>query len=90
MSLEEAATPADRHHRGAMGRNLPRAGRIQVRVRRCLIVDGPLSTSEIARRIFVRPTYSQVNNVYRAARKFAERVGYRASRGKPVLWRLKE
>lgn len=86
-----AATPADRHHRGAIGRNFPRAGRNQVRVRRVLIIAGqPLSTTEIARRIFTRPTFDQVNRIYRAAPKFAERVGYRASRGKPVLWRLKD
>ena len=85
-----APSPADRRHRGAIGRNFPRVGRNQLRVRRILIIAGrPLSTTEIARRIFARPIYSQVNNVYRAARKFAERVGYRASRGKPVLWRLK-
>jgi hypothetical protein len=69
----------------------PPTGRNQTKVRRALIMAGKeLSTTELARRIYARPTYDQVTMVYRAAPKFAERVGYRASRGKPVLWRLRE
>jgi hypothetical protein len=69
---------------------MPPTGRNQTKVRRALIIAGrPLSTSEIARRIYARPTYDQVSLIYRAAPKFCERAGYRASRGKPVLWRLR-
>jgi hypothetical protein len=41
------------------------------------------------RSAFHRPTAITPKYVYVAAPRFAERVGYRASRGKPVLWKLK-
>jgi hypothetical protein len=68
----------------------PRIGRLARQIRRSLIVAGkPLTTPQIARRVYRTTQYWHVANVYRAAPRVAERVGYRASRGKPVLWRLK-
>jgi hypothetical protein len=64
-------------------------GHLQRAVRRQLIIAGkPLSTTELAE-LIPSPHRYHAKYVYVAAPKFAERVGYRASRGKPVLWRLK-
>ena len=57
-------------------------------MRRQLIIAGrQLSTTEPAKRI-PSPNRYHAKYVYVAAPRFAERVGYRASRGKPVLWKL--
>jgi hypothetical protein len=69
----------------------PHHGRIQINIRRLAIVaDGLLTTPQLVRRLYKPPfKHWHYSNVRRAAAKYCERVGYRASRGKPVLWRLK-
>jgi hypothetical protein len=68
-----------------------RNGRIQTRVRRVLIVRGkPMSTTELRLAVYGRPFRDwQRKQIRESAARFCERFGHRASRGKPVLWRLK-
>jgi hypothetical protein len=67
----------------------PRAGRIQTKIRRVLIAAGkPLSTVELAKRVYARPTQLgwRVSSIYRAAPRFAVPI----ARGRTgLVWRLK-
>jgi hypothetical protein len=55
-----------------------------------LIADGkPLTTPQIARRVYRTTKLWQVGNVYRAAPRVAEPLRKVRSRGCPVLWKLK-
>ena len=67
-----------------------RIGRIQRQIRRLLIIHGPMTSGELARRLYPRPNkdwhWRQVRD---SASRFAERIGNVRSPGRPVLWRLK-
>jgi hypothetical protein len=80
----------DRHAQLVAAANRPRLGALARRIRRSLIIAGkPLTTPQIARRIYRTTHYWQVGNVYRAAPRVAERVRQVRSAGLPVLERLK-
>ena len=81
---------SDRGPNTAVRTDFPRNGRIQTRVRRLLIIHGPMTTGDIARQIYARPTTdSNRLQVRRAARKFALEIGRRRSRGVPIIWKLR-
>jgi hypothetical protein len=66
-----------------------RSGRIQTKIRRCLIFEGRLTTGELAHRIYCPPIKDwHVKQVREAARKFAAEVDRRRTRGTPILWAL--
>ena len=89
--MSTATPPARRPTLTPAAKKAP-TGHIQTRIRRSLITAGrPLPTGELVRQIYPRPTqHWHYGSVREAAAKFAERVGYRASRGAPVLWKLRE
>jgi hypothetical protein len=68
-----------------------RVGRVQRQIRRLLIVAGkPLTTTELARSIYPRPTKPwHCYSVRRTAPKFAVEYGRRRSAGAPIVWKLK-
>lgn len=69
----------------------PRVGHLQRQVRRAFIAANgrPLSTTDLLRWCYShlrRYERWRCQNVRRAARKFAESIGRRRSRGVPILW----
>ena len=50
--LEMAATPTDRARQLVFAANLPRIGRIERQVRRLLIINKRMTTTELTRRIY--------------------------------------
>jgi hypothetical protein len=67
-----------------------RVGRIQRQIRRLLIIQGDMTTGELARSIYSRPTlHWQRRQVREAARKFAVESHRRRSAGLPIVWQLK-
>jgi hypothetical protein len=85
-----AATPAARRPTVLARPDLPRVGRIQRQIRRLLIVRGDMTTGELARSIYSRPTqHWQRRQVREAARKFCVEHARRRSAGVPIIWRLK-
>ena len=83
-----AAPPADRGLYRPIAAHRPRAGRIQTKIRRVLIIaGGPLSTVELAKRVYSRTTQLgwRVSSIYRAAPRFAVPI----ARGRAgLVWRL--
>jgi hypothetical protein len=74
---------------GALPPNRQRNGRIQVRIRRHLIIaDRAVSTTELLRELYPGPRKGwHYTEVHSAARKFCTAAG-RSSRGsgRPILW----
>ena len=72
--------------------NRQRNGRIQIKIRRLLIIaDRAMTTTELLRELYPGPRKGwHYVEVYSAARKFCIRAG-RSSRGsgRPILWQLK-
>jgi hypothetical protein len=51
---------------------------------------GPMTTSEMARRIYgAKPKPWQLDQVRKSAARFAVEVSRRRSAGAPIVWRLK-
>jgi hypothetical protein len=89
VSLLDAAPLSKRRQHFVALAKLPRLGRIQIRIRRELIRAGkPLTTPELARRVYPRTT-PWTKYILVAAPKVAERLYRQRSRGGPIVWRLK-
>jgi hypothetical protein len=84
----EAAARSNRDAHLAAIAKLPRRSRTQVRIRRTLIVAGPLTTTQIARAIYRTATLESWMgfSVRRAAVRVARPLYRRRSRGMPILW----
>jgi hypothetical protein len=69
---------------------LPRIGHIRRRLRRLLIIHGPMPTGELARNVYPRPHQEcQVQHVRRTLPGIAVEDRRQRSRGEPIIWRLK-
>jgi hypothetical protein len=90
MSTTELPTLSTRRPNIPVCPDRPRVGRIQRQIRRLLIIHERMTTSELARHIYPRPTQHWQRKAIRgAARKFAVEYGRRRSPGVPIIWRLK-
>jgi hypothetical protein len=89
-TLAEPPALADRHQQLVSAANRPRVGRIVCRVRRLLVINGSMTTGDIARSIYGRPTqHWQYERVRSAAARFAVEARRRRSAGAPIVWRLR-
>jgi hypothetical protein len=67
-----------------------RVGRIERRVRRALIIHGPMSTTELRLAVYGQPFRDwHRKQIRKSATKFAVEVGRGRSGGMPIVWRLK-
>jgi hypothetical protein len=80
----------NRQSNSAARTDYSRIGRIERRVRRALIIHGPMSTTELRLAVYGEPFRDwQRKQIRRAAAKFAVEVGRGRSGGMPTFWRLK-
>jgi hypothetical protein len=82
--------PLDRRPNSAARTDYSRIGRIERRVRRALIIRGPMSTTELRLAVYGQPFRDwQRKQIRRAAAKFAVEADRMRSPGAPIVWRLK-
>jgi hypothetical protein len=87
---QKAASPSGRRQQIIAAAHRPRVGHAVRGVRRLLIIHGPMTTGDLARSIYARPTqHWQYERVRLAARRFAVEATRRRSAGMPIVWQLR-